>query len=203
VVGLTALSGLGAAAAFINPHPNIPRRVGRAALLGTLGYIPLCLALWKLLMVEWYTGSASGLGRWAVTSDIRNVLGLIIQAIIICVVLGLRGNAQLLAARSVLLRQGRVDRQAMLALISVLAVSMTGDAVCLLARRMQPADTLLLIGQALVVAGAALFTIGLAGVLIDCVRIRRAVLQPPLSLEALFEEPSSSSSSHAPGTPAP
>ena len=188
VVVLAGLSGLGAVA-LVNPHPGIPARSRRGAVLAVLWYIPLCLVLWKLVIVEWYAGSSGGLGRWAFTSDVRNVLGLVVQALIILIVLGVRSNARLLAARSVLLRQGRVDRQTLLALVSVLAVSMAGDGLCLLARRMQPAETLLLLGQALILAGAALFTIGLVGVFVDCWRIRRVVLQPPLSLEALFEEP--------------
>ena len=188
VVVLAGLSGLGAAA-LISPHPGVPARARWGAVLGVLAYIPLCLVLWKLVIVEWYGGSSGGLGRWAFTSDARNVLGLVVQALIIAIVMGLRGNARLLAARSVLLRQGRVDRQTLLALVSVLSLSMAGDALCLLARRMQPAETLLLLGQALVLAGAALFTIGLVGVVIDSWRIRKVVVQPPLSLEALFEEP--------------
>jgi hypothetical protein len=188
IVGLLAVSGIGAAA-LVHPHRNIPERSRRQALLGTLAYAPLIGLVGWLLIGRWPTETSSSVVAWAATSVSATIVKLMVAIVTVGIILLLRSNARLLAARSVLLREGRVDRQHLLALASVLGVAVFGESLTLIGLSIQAGEAVVLIGQVLVVVAGVLFTLGLIGVVVDCWRIRRAVLQPPLSLESLLESP--------------
>jgi len=180
------VSGLGALA-LISPHANIPTRARFQAWMGTLAYAPLIALVAWLLLGRWDVGAPGGLGQWAATSGAKTLVQLVGGVVAVSIILLLRPNARLLASRSILLREGRVDRQHLLALASVLGLSAAGELVTLIGLRVQAGETFVLIGQLLVLVAAVLFTLGLVGVVIDCWRIRRAVVEPPLSLESLLK----------------
>jgi hypothetical protein len=162
------------------------------ALVGVLAYAPLALVMW------WLHVDVSGfLGhRWLGARQIpagleRSQLRLLADAILIVIIVALRPNARTLAARSLLMRTGRVDRQTMLALAGVLAAAMAGDGAVLastLPALEGPAgDTAQLIGQVVVLVAGVLFTIGLVGVAVDCWRMRAVIAEAPVSLEGVLK----------------
>jgi hypothetical protein len=91
----------------------------------------------------------------------------------------LRGNARALAARSYLMRTGRVDRQTMAAMLGVLAIILVGDVILLASANIAgpTEEQLRQVGRLVVLVGSTLFTLGLAGVALDCLRLR-PVLEP-------------------------
>src|SRR6185369_7553380 len=103
----------------------------------------------------------------------RIVLRLVIGALLIAALILLRPNARLLAARSLLLRMGRVDRQTMRAMALAVAVGMLGDLLHLIGPWLPGAilritDSL---GDFLIAVGSMLFTVGLIGVALDVFRV--------------------------------
>jgi hypothetical protein len=202
LVLLTVLSGLGALA-IIKPHDGIKVRHRRFALVACLAYVPLALALWWL-----YVDMAPpplSIDAWRDVSPARSELGVLACGLMIAITIGLRPNARLLAARSLLMRTGRVDRQTMLALVGVLCVSMAGHALVLLGGQFYESigQSLHLIGQVLVLVSGVLFTIGLVGVAIDCWRMRPVIVESPVSLSAILAEPLSPPPAAIPHPPAP
>lgn len=182
VPAFAAMSGVGALA-IIRPHsPGRQPWSIWSALLGILLYFPLVWSMWAIhvsldgLGFSPYgpSGSATGQREW---------LRLAAQVFFAGIALCLRPNARILAARSLLLRTGRVDRQTLRALASVVLVSTLGDILRILSLSSQPAAASLLnqIGQLLVLAGSVLLTIGLVGVAADCWRIFQVIIEPPLA----------------------
>jgi hypothetical protein len=178
VVGLTLASGVGAAT-LIRPHDGIRLQRRLAATVATLTYLPLTAVMWMMY----------GPGAPA---DFREapVQWLVAHLLIIVIILGLRPNARVLAARSLLMRTGRVDRQTMLALVGVLAFAIAGEAGLLVSRvdslNAGTSQTVHLVAQTIVMVASVLFTIGLVGVVVDCWRIRPVVLDSPRTLEGIF-----------------
>jgi hypothetical protein len=116
----------------------------------------------------------------------RLAMGALMVAALFC----LRPNARLLAARSLLLRMGRVDRQTMRAMALAVGVGMLGD-VLHLAGPWLPGSTVRIaesLGDFLIAVGAMLFTIGLVGVLLDVLRVAPVLLRPPLSISRLLRD---------------
>lgn len=189
IVTFTALSGLGSIA-LIRPQPDLPFLWRFGAAVGVVAYIPLCLALLDLL---------NGLrpsGWQPEPTPAYTVLAGGIEVSLLIITLGLRPNARLLAARSVLMRSGRVDRQTLLALSAVLGVCMAGTFIIAAAANNPSADLWTLVGRLLLLVGSVLFTLGAAGVMIDCWRIRPVVAQPPLSLDSLTLPPAATAEPH-------
>lgn len=184
---LAMVSAIGAIA-LVRPHePGRQAWRSGPALLGLVLYMPLVWALWEL-HVGFDGLRAPAYGEIAVASPGRLWLRMLAQAAMIGVALCLRPNARILAARSLLMRTGRVDRQTLRALASVLLVSMLGDGLRLAAISASASSGELLneIGQVLVLAGSSLFVLGLIGVAVDCWRMAGPIVEPPLSLAALL-----------------
>src|SRR5690606_23178743 len=91
-------------------------------------------------------------------------------SLISAIVLLLRTNARTLAARSAILRTGRVDRQTMYAVAVTAALGVLGDTVRLAATHTDGtlSQGLSIAGVTLVVIASALLTMGMAGAAIDC-----------------------------------
>lgn len=186
VVAFSGVSGV-AALALVRPHARIPRVHIFMAALGVLAYVPLCWVLWRVLgVLDARGGVQYGIG--ASLDMQRHVLRVCSLLLLSVILLCLRPNARRLAARSFLMRTGRVDRQTMAALLAVLGIIALGDALILaVGNTTGPAeDQIRQVGQIIILVGSVLFTLGLGGVLIDCVRLFGVIIEPPLSLKAVL-----------------
>jgi hypothetical protein len=182
-----AVSGL-AACALIHPHEGVPRRDRRLAMLGVLAYVPAIALLvgmqgWgepvmSLAGHTWWFAASGGMGMLAAAGAVA-----LLAATLVC----LRPNARRLAARSLLLRMGRVDRQTLRSLAGVLMLPVAGHVCGVVAGAVgSELDILAVIGGLFNVAGYTLFVLGMFGVILDCVRISRVIIHPPKGLEALL-----------------
>lgn len=172
------LSGLGALA-LVRPHAGLARRGIVGAVVGVALYAPIVAAAWLL-----WVGANTSLVRGLTSDEARAAVRVLLDACLIGSALCLRPNARALVSRSKLLRSERVDRQILLAIAGVVAMTMIGDLVVLLTPPDGGPTAKLLhdFGRMIVAAGSALLLLGLGGMFIDCLRLRRAIVQPPLSL---------------------
>jgi hypothetical protein len=186
VAGTVALSisALGAVA-IIRPHAGVPRARVVAAACGVAIY-PVVIWLYATLgRIAALGPEQSLLGAWTGEAEAapwraqRMLLWLLLAAGGIL----LRGPLRMLAARSFVLRAQRVDRQTIAAGVAALLVAALGDAIGLLAPLWGGGATgsLVLLGEAFVLLGAVLMTLGVAGVAIDVCRVLPAVLHRPLT----------------------
>lgn len=187
-LALVAASGLGALV-IIRPHAGIPRWQVLAAAAGCAAYAPLLWVYWRIHAI----GDAASPGPYFqsdFSDPARNWLRLAAGALILIILLGLRPNARLLAARSLLLREGRVDRQTMLAMSAVLIVGGLGDVLHLVGAALGPASDvrlyLVTAGTLVIAVSFMLLTLGLAGILIDVWRIWPVILEPAPSFRDLL-----------------
>jgi hypothetical protein len=203
VIALVGIGGAGALA-LVRPHVRIPSMHVILALVGVLAYIPLCWVLWRMLgVLDVRGGTQYGIG--ASLNMQRHVLRVCSLLLLSVILLCLRPNARRLAARSFLMRTGRVDRQTMAALLAVLGIIALGDAMILAVGTTTGPfeDQVRQVGQIIILVGSVLFTLGLIGVWLDCLRLYGVILEPPLSLRSILTPrgegdavaPSSSSSS--------
>ena len=178
VIGTTGIivSGVGAVA-LVKPARRMPRRGPHMAMMGVMLFVPLA-ATYAWLHGQLDMGLPSPyFGRFP---DAQRVLLRGFElSLIAAIVLLLRTNARELAARSAILRTGRVDRQTMYAVAVCAALGVVGDGVRLAA--VHADDTLSqglsIAGVTIVVLASALLTLGLAGVAIDCTRIAQALMR--------------------------
>lgn len=180
-VSLVAVSGLGAIA-FIRPHAGIPPRQVVLAACGVAAYVPMTLALHRLVAEFDVAIHAPYFGVAPVSSS-RVLLRLAIGACLMAIAMAIRPNARLIVARSMLLRSGRVDRQTLFGIAGAAGVAMLGDVIHL-------ASTLglgslgsiaRLVGTALVGVGSLLMTLGIFGLLVDAIRVMPAIIAPPIA----------------------
>lgn len=186
---LIVLSCVGAMV-LVRPHARIPVWQSAAAVGGIASGLAAAYLYWRL-----HASYDPSHTRPFVESikEPRAWLRLMIGACLIGAVLGLRPAARVLAARSLVLRMGRVDRQTMMAMAGALAVAALGDVIRLGAA--YTGDTVGSIlntcGIVLIAIGSMTFTMGLFGVLVDCVRIARVIVKPTASIRDVVERPPS------------
>lgn len=158
------------------------------AIGAVLAYIPLLVMHHKL-----QTGYDLSMGPPFIGPDLliadRSLLRLAEGALVIVIILGLRGNAIALAERSLVMRLGRVDTQPLIALVWSMLLAMGGDALVLAFGSGGAAiggivETIALV---MISVGSFLFTIGLIGVGVDCVRLRPVLLEPAPGLTDIFQ----------------
>lgn len=169
----------------------IPTRATRkwgviAATLGTLCYIPLYFALQRILEID--TRIIPYLEAGAVYE--RSLYRVVVGIALIGLLLGVRPNARELVRRSLALRTGRVDRQTLLAMVAAVLVAMAGDTMHLIAATTgRVVEEELFVGGTILIAIASVFlTVGAISALIDGLRIRRAVINPPKTMKELLGE---------------
>lgn len=170
------VSGIGAVA-LVRPAKRMPAIGSRLALFGVALYVPLAAAFWVLhgqldaSMVSPYFGRLPDADRVLVRA--------VELSLIAAIVLMLRTNARTLAARSAILRTGRVDRQTMYAVAVTAGLGVLGDTIRLAATHTDGtlSQVLSIAGVSIVVIASALLTMGMAGAAIDCVRIAHALLR--------------------------
>lgn len=199
IVGAILVSGL-AAAMLIRPHGEIPIDNVAKAVVGVLLFLPLALSV-HILLTRFDASVPSPYVPSGSLNPQRSLLRLLIGLLILCIITGLRPNARLLVFRSLLLRSGRVDRQTMLAMAGAIGVVALGDLAHLAGSQLggTAEQTMLVLGIVLIAVGSMFVTLGLVGMLVDCVRIAPAVLSRPISLEAITREPAFRTRGSAPG----
>ena len=187
-VGVAALivSALGAVV-LIRPHEKIKKANQRAAAAGVVAFLPVAYLYGHIHI--WNDGALGGpYFGFDEPDPERAWLRLAWSACAALVILGLRANTRLLAARSHLVRSGTVDRQTMLAMVGALGVTAVGDILLLasVATHGPIVDLLRMTGRILILLGSMLFSIGLIGVLLDCLRLVPIILMPTPSLGAVL-----------------
>ncbi|MEZ6242836.1 MAG: hypothetical protein R3B57_07305 [Phycisphaerales bacterium] len=188
VLVMTGLSGVGAIV-LIRPHARVPGAFRARAIVGTIAYVPLVALLW-FLYARLDAGVVTPVLGAGGMSTPRIVTRLMIGAVLAIIILGLQPNARALAMRSVVVRTGRVDRQSMLALLAPVALAASGDLLQLIdielrgpvGRTIHSAEIIL------VAAGSLLFTLGLFGIFIDCLRLRPIIETPGIGIADILDE---------------
>lgn len=183
------VSGVGASG-LIKPHEEIGRVQRRIAGLAVLGYVPLIAAMYWLHGMYDPARQPPYASMRQVDQD-RVISRLVIGMIALAIVLGLRHNARLIAQRSVLLRTGRSNRQILLGLAAAIVLTMVGDVANAVAiTTNEPSGgPIAMAGLGIIVAGSALMTFGIASACIDTLRLRRVILDPPLTLRQIIRDP--------------
>jgi hypothetical protein len=176
------------AVVIVRPHARIPLWQSAAAVGGIACGLAAAWMYWRLHAR--YDPSHTRPFVEAIKEP-RTWLRLASGGLMMGAVLGLRPAARVLAARSLVLRMGRVDRQTMMAMAGALGVAALGDVVRLGAA--EAGDTfgsiLNTAGIVLIAIGSMLFTMGLFGVLVDCLRIAKVIIRPAASMRDVVEGP--------------
>jgi hypothetical protein len=186
LAGIVA-SGVGAIV-LIRPHARIPALYSVSAATGVACMFALAVSYSRLHVSFDLVHTRPYLQQLSAELGQRSVLRLWEGAILLVVVLGLRPNVRLLAARSLLMRLGHVDRQTMLAMALALGAAGLGDVLNLIAAGAAQTSLMLTTGSLfLIVIGSMLFTVGLVGVFTDSLRIAAVVLRPPPAPSQVME----------------
>lgn len=185
---LVWLSGL-AAVGLARPHDAVPRRATGLALLSALLSVP---AGYLVVMMSRVAGEsyAAGLSSlWQYTPG-RTVFRCGLFVVVMVMILMMRPVARLLVARSLAMRQGRVDRQTLYAMAMAVGLIVLGDIAGALVLGNLRADEqiYLMIAMVVMALGWILLTIGLVGAVVDCWRIAQAVRTPGIALRHVFDE---------------
>jgi len=196
VVFLVSLSGIGAAA-FVRPHDGLSQRTTIMSLIGLGLYIPLSVLVWREAHVPVHV---IPVGQWWVSAPAGTdaLSALALDSILIAILFLLRPHARLLAARSLLLRSGQVDRQTMRALAAVLGLNILGNSMGFVASHFdgELADLIRVIGGLLITVGCLFFTLGLIGIAVDSWRVRGVIFTTPRT----YSDVLTPSKSHGPPT---
>lgn len=183
------LSALGAMV-LIRPHDAVPKAWKRMAIAGVLLYLPLIAIQWYVLVrIDPKLGSPYPPERIASVLMDRTLPRLAGSAVLAAIILLLRPNARMLAARSLVMRTGRADRQTMFALLGTIGLWTMGDLAFVLAPLGSDmvAQGMLLVGMAFIGAGSLLFTIGLVLIAIDIVRLCPVLMEPAPAIDDVID----------------
>jgi hypothetical protein len=180
---LACISGVGAIG-LVRPHANMPRAGRWWAAAGVVLYLPLIYLLWRLAFVE---HGPPGPGEWWIATKGGEIgrLAVAIDVLLMAILVVLRPNARMLAARSLLMRQGMVDRQTMRSVALVLLLCVFGQVLGVIAR-VQGESLIGFAGGVIDSVGGMFFVIGLFGIAADCLRMHRVIASQPLSLDDLL-----------------
>ncbi len=185
VAGLVCVSGL-AATVLIAPHKGLPRKTRLLTALAVSAHAPLAWLTFRLDALS-AMGSRNGEPAWWTPWPARTAVRAAALGLIVFILLGLRPHARVLVHRCLAMRAGRVDRQTMLAMVAAVCLLMAGDGIGAIAYGGRPhLEILATAAVVLSLVGAILLTIGLAGSLVDGVRIASAVLRPARGTRHLF-----------------
>lgn len=191
---LVAISAVGALG-FVRPHRGVGLRVVLAGLVAVAAYAPLTWLVGTLLTATAQAAITNGsVDPWqiggAASGRHYTLLRIALHGLLLAIIGGLRPGARLLVGRSLALRTGRVDRQTMMAMAAAVILSIVGDVLGLIGSGIAgtAADALKTAGIVLMIVGASLLTLGLAGSVVDCVRIARAIMAPAPSLRQVLDD---------------
>jgi hypothetical protein len=183
------LSGLGAIV-LIRPHDAVPRAWRRMAILGVLLYFPLIALNWYVLVyLDARLGSPYSSQRIASVLMDRTLPRIAASVVLVAIVVLLRPCARMLAARSLVMRTGRADRQTMFALVATIGLWTLGDLAFVLGPYAPDSmeHGLAIVGTMLVGAGSLLFTIGLGLIVFDVARLCPVLLEPAPAIGDVVE----------------
>lgn len=183
-----ALSGL-ASLVLIHPYRNKNGWGSFKAAGAVLLYLPLCYVHFKIHGEYDRIVGVPFLGSEGLDVG-RSMLRLAENVLIVIIILGLRDNAVSLAQRSIVMRTGRVDTQPMTALVSALVLASVGDVLRLVFPSVGgvTGDLLTTFEQVVIAVGSFLFTLGLVGVGVDTLRLRRVLMNPAPGLVDIMDE---------------
>ncbi len=181
------LSGVGALC-MVRPHAGVGWRTIASGIVAVIAYGPLIYLSSQLLALTAAAAMAGKIDPWQ--DSHLTMYRLAIGGLMLAIVGGLRPAARLLVARSLALRTGRVDRQTMLAMAGSILLAMLGDILGLFGAGISghASDVLKTAGIVLMIVGIFLLLMGIAGSLIDCVRIARSILTPGPTLRQVLDD---------------
>lgn len=178
----TAASAIAVSVA-VRPHAGLSWLTSVRAGVGVV--LQLCAA-WLVWAIGGVHDAAEPLAYLGADdpSETRLVLRLLLAASLAGSLLCLRPNLRLLASRSVVVREGRVDRQSIMAVIGAIGVSGGGDALMLAAAQGDSwiGDTVRIGHVALVALGSVLFTSGVVNLFRDTLRLRPVLASSGIGL---------------------
>jgi hypothetical protein len=171
-------SGAGAMV-LVRPHARISPLASAAAAIGVAGTFALGF-VYARVHLQFDPRHVTPYLHMGLSLADRSALRLLEAGLLLVILFALRPNARLLAARSLLLRLGRVDRQTMLAMAAAVGLGAIGDALQMIGA---PEESVVAanLGLFMIVVGSMLFTLGLFGVLADVLRIVAVLLRPSLA----------------------
>ncbi|MGV6813780.1 MAG: hypothetical protein ACWA5W_02080 [Phycisphaerales bacterium] len=173
---------------MIRPHRSIKRLEAIRAAIGVSLYAPLILVYSELYLG---IGLNSGLGISLGNDSIgKSVLRILLFVMTAGIVWALRPAAVGLAIRSVVVRTGRVDRQSLLAVLGAMGIGALGDVVHLITLALSRGmlhEALSMGSMVLLALGSVLFTLGLANICIDTLRLYPVLIRPGVGIGDIFE----------------
>lgn len=182
--GLIVVSGV-ASLVLIRPHGGLRAISIAMAAGGGVLYAPIAWLHWRIHAVVDRVGESF--------EGERLVLRALVALLAAGVIMLLRANARTLAARSLVMRTGRVDRQSLLplaaSLIGITIVDLLAFVAMDVTARVQ--DLVLLANGLVVAAAGVLFTLGLWGIVLDTVRLWPVIARPPVRPGELLRDTAS------------
>ncbi len=178
-----------ASTALVSPHAGLSMGRRSLAAFGSACMFGLVWCYWT--MQRAVLGVADPYAQVDVVSGSHERWRVLFGVLAIGALLALRPNARLLAARSLLMRMGQVDRQTMRSLAFAVLVGMAGDGVRL-AEPWLPNGmglTARLLGLTLIVVSSLFLTLGLVEMFRDALRIAPVLRRRALALSDVLERP--------------
>lgn len=176
------LSGVGALS-LVLPYRSTARGSIARNLVGVLLYVPAAWCFWQI-HARIDMQAAMPYASIETPHEFRSVARLGVMLCSVGILATLRPIARAMFARSVLVREGRVDRQQMVALMGAFLLSASGDLVQIAGNSIAviPADLTRTVEVLLVALGSVLITLGLFGLLRDSLRVYPVICSNPLGL---------------------
>ncbi len=188
----------GASLCFVHPHKGVGATNVLLSVLGAVCYAPLGWVMLHLNLLSVNLAAQGARDLWRPSPD-RTEYRFAACSLVVIIILCLRPNARVLVARSLALRTGRVDRQTLLAVAASAGIVVLGDMLGFFAG--EGRGVVRTAGAVLMFMGGGLLLLGLAGALVDAVRIAAAVLAPSPSLRQVMRGPDEDGSSLVSATP--
>lgn len=159
----------------------------RRALLGLVGVVAFAWIWYGFAWTQSVDEGKISFLRRAPEGD-RISARLVFGGALAVMLLSARPTARALVRRSVALRTGRVDRQTIFAMVIAVGIGMVGDLLRLSAGTEQSAlrEPQHVVGVVLIVVSSLLVLLGLAGAVVDSLRIAKAIQIPALTLDRLL-----------------
>ncbi len=172
----------------IRPHPRLEAGTAIGVMIAVVAYLSLA-ALWWLMFITIDRQSQTIFASATADDGRRQLLRLACGAAMAVAVLGLANVWRSLQSRSVLMRNGRLDRQSTPSLLAAIAIAALGDVIWLLFKPEQDTSVegslVRIISIALIGVGSMLLTVGIVAILIDVIKLRSVILAAPLTFDEM------------------